>query len=163
MYRCSSWDCNSVSTHLPCSLSKSLLKHSFLDIYLAMFFGAGNSGNTSAMNVICFFPYSLSKGKLKDGFLDIYLTMFFGAGISGNTSTSSFFEKCLKFNIDFKNEKKNWKTVCFGENFNWIGCIKLCLLSRELLSSAVSVLKNSLTILYINKRDFLKGNYLQSV
>ena len=71
-----------------------------------MFFGAGNSGNTSAMNVICFFPYSLSKGKLKDGFLDIYLTMFFGAGISGNTSTSSFFEKCLKFNIDFKNEKK---------------------------------------------------------
>ena len=54
-------------------------------------------------------PCSLSKSPLKHGFLDIYLTMFFGAGISRNTSAMRviFFGKCLKFNIDFKNAKKN--------------------------------------------------------
>ena len=48
-------------------------------------------------------------GPMQDGLLDIFLTIFFGAGISGNTSamTVIFFGKCLKFNIDFKNAKKN--------------------------------------------------------
>ena len=43
-----------VSTHLPCCLSKGPLKHGFLDIYLTIFFGAGISGNTTAMRVIFF-------------------------------------------------------------------------------------------------------------
>ena len=63
-------DCNSVSAHLPCCLSMSQLEHGFLDIYLNLPFGAGISGNTSAMTVI-------------------------------------FFRKCLKFNKDYKNSKKN--------------------------------------------------------
>ena len=33
-------------------LCKDPLKHGFLDIYLTIFFGAGISGNTSAMDVI---------------------------------------------------------------------------------------------------------------
>ena len=47
-------------------------------------------------------------GPLKHGFLDIYLTVFFRAGISGNTSTLRriFFVKRLKFNKEFRNEKK---------------------------------------------------------
>ena len=44
---------------------------------------------------------------------------------------SSFFGKCLKFNIDFKNARKNWKKVfCFWDNCIWIVCVKLSLLSR---------------------------------
>ena len=36
------------------------------------------------------------------------------------------------------------------------------LLIREYLSSAVNVLINTLKILYINKRDFFRLNYLQT-
>ena len=36
------------------------------------------------------------------------------------------------------------------------------LLIREYLSSAVNVLTNTLKILYINKRDFFRLNYLQT-
>ena len=40
--------------YLSCCLSKGPLKDGFLDIYLTIFFGAGVSGNTSAMRVIFF-------------------------------------------------------------------------------------------------------------
>ena len=51
---CCRSDCNSVSTYLLCCLSKSPLKHDFLDIYLTTFFGALNFGNRSDMTVILF-------------------------------------------------------------------------------------------------------------
>ena len=60
-------------------------------------------------------PCCLSKGPLKDGFLDIYLNRFLGAHISRNTPLrgSCFFGKCLKFNIDFKNAKKETEKKFF--------------------------------------------------
>ena len=39
---------------MPRCFSKSPLKHGLLDIYLTMFFGAGISGDASAMGVIFF-------------------------------------------------------------------------------------------------------------
>ena len=64
-------------------------------------------------------PCSLSKGPLKHGFLDIYLTVFFGDGISGITSAVRvfFFDKCLKFNTDFKNAKPKFiEDFLFSDN-----------------------------------------------
>ena len=40
----------------------------------------------------------------------------------------------------------------------WMGCIKLSLLGREHLSTAVIVLTNSLKLLHITKRDILELN-----
>ena len=40
----------------------------------------------------------------------------------------------------------------------WMGCIKLSLLGREHLSTALIVLTNSLKPLDITKRDFLQLN-----
>ena len=54
MQRCCRSDCSNFSTNLPCFLLKGPLKHDLLDIYLIMFFRAGNSGNTSAKRVIFF-------------------------------------------------------------------------------------------------------------
>ena len=53
-------------------------------------------------------PCCQSKGPLKHGILDIYLTIFLGAVFPEihKLGGTSFFGKCLKFNIDFKNEKK---------------------------------------------------------
>ena len=50
----------------------------------------------------------LSMGLLKHDFLDIYLTTVFGALNFGNTAVIMLilFGKYLKFNIDFRNEKK---------------------------------------------------------
>ena len=68
---------------------------------------------------------------------------------------SSFFWKCFKYNIDFKNGKKiPEKVFCFCDNCIWIGCFKLSLLRREYFSSTVNVLTSSLKILPITKRDF---------
>ena len=76
---------------------------------------------------------------------------------------SSFFWKCSKFNVDFKNEEKIWEKVfCFWDNSVWIDCVKLSLLRREYLSSAVNVLTNRLKILHSTNLDFLQLNYVQS-
>ena len=40
----------------------------------------------------------------------------------------------------------------------WMGCIKLSVLGREHLSTALIVLTNSLKILHITKRDFSQLN-----
>ena len=40
----------------------------------------------------------------------------------------------------------------------WMGCIKLSVLGREHLSTALIVLTNSLKLLDIPKRDFLQLN-----
>ena len=47
---------------------------------------------------------------MKRDFIDIDLTLFVGVRSFGNTSAMTvilFFEKCLKFKLDFKNAKKN--------------------------------------------------------
>ena len=55
-------------------------------------------------------PCCLSKGPLKWDVLDIYLSTFSESVYSEIQKLwrSSFFPKCLKFNLDFKNAAKNW-------------------------------------------------------
>ena len=48
---------------------------------------------------------------------------------------------------------------CFRDNCIWIGCLKLSLLSRENLSSALNMLTNSLRNLDISKRDFFSTQF----
>ena len=72
-----------------------------------------------------------------------------------------FFWKCSKFNVDFKNPKKNQEWVfCFWDYSIWIGFVKLSLLRREYLSSAVNVLTNSLNILHSTNRQFFQLNFV---
>ena len=76
---------------------------------------------------------------------------------------SSIFWKCSKFNVNFRNSKKKWERVCsFWENSIWIGYVKLSLLRREHLSSAVNVLTKSLKIFHRSKIDLLRLNYFRS-
>ena len=72
-------------------------------------------------------PCCLSKGPLNWDFLDIYLTTLSECVISKMESLwgSSFFSKCLKFNLDFKNATKSWEKVfSFPDNCIWIGVKK---------------------------------------
>ena len=97
--------------------------------------------------------------------LDIYLTTFSRVLNLGNTSAIMviFFPKCLKLNIDFKYVKNRWEPICcFWDSCIWIGWVKLSLLRREYLSSAVNMLINSLTVLHITKRTFFRLNSLHS-
>ena len=74
---------------------------------------------------------------------------------------SSFFWKCSKFKVDFENATKNSeKRFCFRDNYVRIGCVKLSLLRKEYLSSAVNVLKNSYKALRLTKTDFFWHKYL---
>ena len=57
-------------------------------------------------------------------------------------------------------EKKLEKAFCFSDNYVRIGCVKLSLLRREYLSSAVNVLTTSYKALRLTKRDFFRLNYL---
>ena len=76
---------------------------------------------------------------------------------------SSFFWKCSKFNVDYRNAEKNWEKVfCFWDNSIWIGCVKLSVLRGEYLSSAVNVLTNSLNILNSGNIDLFQLNYVDS-
>ena len=52
------------------------------------------------------------------------------------------------------------KPFFFWDNSIWIGSIKLNLLRREYLSSAVNVLTNSLNILHRTNVDFFQLNYI---
>ena len=74
---------------------------------------------------------------------------------------SSLFWKCSKFKVDFENARKNpEKGFCFWDNCVRICCVKLSLLRREYLSSAVNVLTNSYKALRLTKTDFFWHNYL---
>ena len=55
----------------------------------------------------------LFMGPLKLDFLDIYLTTFSEYVISEIQKLwgSSFFSKCSKFNLDFRNSAKNWEKI----------------------------------------------------
>ena len=59
-------------------------------------------------------------------------------------------------------EKNSEKVFSFPDNCIWIGCVKLSLLKREYLSSALSLLIKSLEILHVTNRDFLQDNFLNS-
>ena len=50
----------------------------------------------------------------------------------------------------------------FLDNWIWIGRVKLSVLRRQYLSSAINVLKNSPNIFHITKRYFLQLNHLHS-
>ena len=74
---------------------------------------------------------------------------------------SPFFWKCSKFNLDFGNAGKNSEKVfSFWDNCLWMSCIKLSLLGRQHLSTALAVLTNSLKLFHITERDFLQLNCL---
>ena len=110
-------------------------------------------------------PYCLSKDPLKRDFLDIYLATFSESVTSKiqNLWGSSFYSKCLKFNLDFKNAAKNWEKVfCFWDNCIWIGIVKLSLWRTRYFSSAANVLTSSPKIWHVNKRDFFWHNFLAS-
>ena len=57
-------------------------------------------------------------------------------------------------------QKKIGKSFLFGDNRVRIGCVKLSLLRREYLSSAVNVLTNSFEAFRLTKTDFFRLNYL---
>ena len=75
----------------------------------------------------------------------------------------SFFWKCSKSNVDSENEEKNWgKVFCFLDNSIWIGSVKLPVLRREYLSSAVNLSTNSPKIFHRTNLDFFQLNYVVS-
>ena len=57
-------------------------------------------------------------------------------------------------------KKKIRKSFLFRDNYVRIGCVKLSLLRREYLSSAVNVLTNSYKASRLSKTDFFRLNYL---
>ena len=59
-------------------------------------------------------------------------------------------------------EKIEKKAVCFLDNGVRIGCLKLFLLRREYLSSAVNVLTNTYKAFHLTKTEFFRLNYLQN-
>ena len=74
-----------------------------------------------------------------------------------------FFLKYSKSNVDLKNAQNNWeKSSSFRDKSIWICCVKLPLLRREYLSSAVNLLTNGLKIFQVTKRDSFELNYLHS-
>ena len=74
---------------------------------------------------------------------------------------SSLFWEYSNLNLDFENTlKKQKKVFSFWDNCMWMGCIKLSLLGREHLSTALVVLTNSLKLSHITKSDFLPLNCL---
>ena len=97
----------------------------------------------------------LSKGLLKQDFLDMYLTTFSAVCNSEVHKQwgSYFFSKFWELNLYFKKGKnESQKVFRFIVNYISIGCIKMSLLRREYLSSAVNVLTNISKILHITKR-----------
>ena len=59
-------------------------------------------------------------------------------------------------------QKKIRKSFLFRDNCVRIACVKLSLLRREYLSSAVNVLTNSYKALRLTKTDFFRLNYLRN-
>ena len=52
--------------------------------------------------------------------------------------------------------------MCFWDNSVRIGCVKLSLLRREYLPSAVNVLTNTYKALHLTKTEFFPLNHLQN-
>ena len=110
-------------------------------------------------------PCPLLKSLLKGDCLDICLTTSFPVCNFIYTSAMRviFFLKLSKIYSRFQKLRKEFgKPFCVLDYCIWIGCVKLCLLRREKLSSAVNVLTNSPKILDITKKDFSQLNWLDS-
>ena len=67
----------------------------------------------------------------------------------------TFFSKCLKFNVDAKNARKNWKKVfSFSDNCIWIGSGKFSLTVNLLSSPKISdLIKNNFFQLNLAQND----------
>ena len=75
---------------------------------------------------------------------------------------SPFFWKCSPFHVDFRNAKKNPENVfCFKGNGFWTCCVKVCILRREYVYSAVNVFTNRPNILDLTKADIFQLNLSQ--
>ena len=57
--------------------------------------------------------------------------------------------------------KNREKVFCFKDNGVWTCCVKVCILRREYVYSAVNVLTNSPNILDLTKADFFQLNLSQ--
>ena len=57
--------------------------------------------------------------------------------------------------------KNSEKGFFFKDNGDWTSWVKVCILRREYLYSAVNVLKNSPNILNLTKADFFQLNLSQ--
>ena len=105
----------------------------------------------------CLGPFTmlLVQGSSEAGLLDMYLTTFFAVCNSEVHKQwgSYFFSKFWELNLYFKKGKnESQKVFRVIVNYISIGCIKMSLLRREYLSSAVNVLTNISKILHITKR-----------
>ena len=70
---------------------------------------------------------------------------------------ASFFWKCSKLNLDFKNAEKNSeKAIYFSDNCIWIGCVNLSLLRREYLSATFNALRKCAKVFHIVMRAFFQ-------
>ena len=72
---------------------------------------------------------------------------------------SPFYSKCSPFHVDFRDAIKNQENLLyFEDNGVWTFCMKVSILRREYVYSAVNVLKNSPNILDLFKADFFQLN-----
>ena len=104
-------------------------------------------------------PCCLLKGPPKRGFLDIYLTTFSESVVLKlqNVWGSSFFPKCSKSNLDFKNPAKNSEKVfSFWDNCIWIAIVIFSLLRRGYFSLRAKVLTSSPKIWHVSKKNLFK-------
>ena len=76
---------------------------------------------------------------------------------------SSFFSKCLKFDVDSRNGTENWeKLIQFQENWIWFWSGKFSQSSTGYLRLAVYVLTNTLKISPITRGDIFQINLPQN-
>ena len=107
--------------------------------------------------------YCFSKHPMKRDFLDMYLTTFSGYVTSKIQKLWgwSFFSKCLKFKLNFKNAVKNFeKFFCFWDNCIWIGIVKYSLWGTRYFSSSANVSTSSPNIFHVKKGDLFQLNLL---
>ena len=104
---------------------------------------------------------SLETGVFRHWSNKVFLGPYFRKYISNEGHL--FFKNVQNLNQISKSQQKKFEKVfSFRDNCIWSGCVKLSPLKREYLPSALIVLGNSLEILHITNRDFLKVNCLQS-
>ena len=109
----------------------------------------------------CLLPFTccFAKNRMKLDFFEIWLTTFFWVHNVGNTATMKviLLLKMFKILSSFQNCRNKFrKCFFFWDNCIWIGCLKLSLLRRENLSSAVNMLTNILRLSISLKAIFCK-------
>ena len=111
------------------------------------------------------FTVLLAEGSVERGLFRHLSDHVFGVTNFWNTKSLKviLFSKYLKFNLDFKNARRNWEKVYFfWDNCIWIGIVKLCLLRTGYFSSAAvprfgmsktETFSNSIDLAAINEYD----------